>query len=89
MKALSLLAIILLSTGAKGDIFPPSHSCSKPFKPYSFTSEYELNSYKDDIESYKRCIENFVEEQQGAIKKHQEAANDAISEYNSFVSYGY
>jgi len=63
------------------------HYCSKPQKPYKFTSEWEVSSFKSDVEIYKRCIEDFVDEQNEAIKKHRSAANDAIDEWNLFLKY--
>jgi len=68
-------------------MFAPSHYCSKPYVPTSFSSESDVELFKLDVEQYKRCIEDFVEEQQDAVKKHKEAAEDAIDEWNSFVSY--
>jgi hypothetical protein len=65
----------------------PMHYCSQPQKPYKFTSEWEVSSFKSDVETYRRCIEDFVDEQNEAIKKHREAANDAIDEWNLFLKY--
>ncbi|MEO8998028.1 MAG: hypothetical protein ABI227_00145 [Rhodanobacter sp.] len=65
----------------------PMHYCSKPVKPYKFTSEWEVQSFKNDVETYKRCIEDFVDEQNSAIEKHRAAASDAIDDWNSFVKY--
>lgn len=77
--------LVLSISLASADIFIPSHSCSKPYNPYSFTSQGELDSFRDDVRRYKSCLEEFVEEQEGAIRKHREAANRAIEEWNSFV----
>lgn len=96
MKRLFLI-IILLSASLISDTFTPSHYCSKPskpYKPYSFSSQWELDNYKNDMESfyndvetYKSCIKDFVEEQNDAVRKHNNAAEDAINEWNSFVNY--
>lgn len=61
------------------------HSCSKPYKPYSFSSQYDVDSYNASVDRYRRCIEEFVEDQQQAIDDHKRAARDAIEEWNSFV----
>jgi len=66
-------------------LFAPSHVCSKPIKPYRFTSQWEVDSFNDDVRRYRTCIADFVEEQQEAIARHQEAAQDAIDEWNQFV----
>lgn len=65
----------------------PMHYCSKPQKPYKFTSEWEVRSFNNDVDAYKRCIEDFVDEQASAIKKHRAAADDAIADWNRFVKY--
>jgi len=41
----------------------------------------------DEVEDYKDCIDEFIEEQNEAIRKHQEAIEDAIDEWNHFVNY--
>lgn len=69
------------------DMFTPSHSCSKPYKPYQFNSQWELDNFNDEVQSFKRCISDFVDEQNEAAQRHQEAASDAIDEWNNFVNY--
>jgi hypothetical protein len=69
----------------RADIITPSHSCSKPYRPSRFTSKIAFDIFMDEVEEYKSCIEEFVEEQEDAIKKHREAANEAVEEWNSFV----
>ena len=56
------------------DMFAPSHSCYKPSKPYQFNSEWEVSSFKSEVESYRNCIQNFVEEQNDSIRNHRNAA---------------
>ena len=79
------------------DMFEPSHSCykpTKPYKPYSFSSQWEVDNYNNEIESfadevdtYKRCINNFVKEQNDAISAHGNAADSAVNDWNNFVNY--
>tara|TARA_R110002050_G_scaffold294758_1_gene452876 strand:- start:1869 stop:2153 length:285 start_codon:yes stop_codon:yes gene_type:complete len=76
-----------MATPAWADMFTPSHSCSKPYKPYEFNDQYEIDNFRSEVESYKRCIEDFVEEQNDAAIKHQNAAEEAIDEWNSYVNY--
>ncbi|MFC1720111.1 hypothetical protein ACFL00_03110 [Pseudomonadota bacterium] len=75
---LILLAVNPVLTDA--DMFTPSHSCSKPYKPYEFEDERAVDRFKDEVEDYQRCIDDFVEEQNDAIRKHQRAAQEAIDE---------
>lgn len=87
--ALKVMAAALMASlwagSARADMFPPSPGCSRPYKPFEFTTQYELDSFKRQVDSYERCIEEFVREQREAAKKHTEAAKDAIDEWNSFV----
>lgn len=43
--------------------------------------------FKDDVRRYKKCIDAFVEEQNEQAKHHQDAADEAIEEWNRFVRY--
>ena len=66
------------------DSFTPSHSCSKPSRPWS-DDTWAWRRFRDEVERYRRCIEEFVEEQNAAMGRHRSAAQDAIEEWNSFV----
>ena len=39
----------------------------------------------DEVKEYQRCIQDFVEEQNQAIRNHQNAIDEAIDEWNHFV----
>lgn len=80
------LGLAVSAVPAHSDTFTPSHSCSKPYKPYQFDSEWELENFKDDVEDYKDCVSDFVDEQNEAIRKHKNAAEEAIDEWNTYVN---
>ena len=88
-KKLILISLLILicASSVLADMFSPSHYCSKPYKPYEFTEQWQVDSFNYDVERYSECIQDFVEEQNDAVRKHQEAANDAIDEWNSFVNF--
>jgi len=50
-----------------------------------YRSKADLEMYNDSVDRYKRCIEEFVEDQEKAVKRHHEAAVAATEEYDSFV----
>jgi hypothetical protein len=83
----SVLFLALLISPIAADMGSPSHSCSKPkpYDPIEIGSKTDLEMYNDSVNRYKRCIEQFVEEQNKAVKHHHEAALAATEEYNSFV----
>jgi hypothetical protein len=72
----------------------PSHQCSppysKPFKPYSFNSQYEIDTYNMEVEdynsqleTYRSCIREYVENAKSDIERIREKANEAVEEANS------
>lgn len=89
------LAALLLATAlgltvtspARADMFSASSGCSKPYKPYRFEDKWALEQFQNDVQRYKRCIEDFVDDQREEARNHQEAADEAIEEWNSFVRY--
>jgi hypothetical protein len=81
--------LIIVVTNSFADSWQPSHSCHKPFKPFRFESQWELDNFRWEVQRYKRCIEEFVEEQEEAIRNHRNAANEAVEEWNRFVRYNY
>jgi len=50
-----------------------------------YRSRSDVEMYNDSVDRYKRCIEEFVGEQNKAVNRHHEAAQAATEEYNSFV----
>lgn len=90
MKNIILIVLMSgfgVSSPVYADIFSPSHSCSKPYKPYEFTSQYQLDSFNDEVAAYKRCITSFIDEQNDAVRTHQDAAEVAIDEWNRYARY--
>lgn len=70
---------------AHADSYPPSPACSKPYKPYKFNNRFEVDSYSDDVDRYKRCIQDFVRTQNEQAQIHLDAAKGAVEQWNSFV----
>ena len=54
-------------------------------KPYRFTSDYEIESFKRDVDMFEMCIDDVVAKQKAAAKVHQDAAKRAIDEWNFFI----
>jgi hypothetical protein len=86
VQLLILSASILIRAASAADVFTPPPSCIKPTKPLRFTSEWEVDQFMSSVEVYKSCIAQFVGEHREAARKHQEAANQAIEEWNDFAS---
>ena len=69
--------MVIFKTISLGRFFSPSHSYSEPCD----------KSDRYDLENFKQCKEDFVDEMNGQSSKRIEAANDAINDWNSFVFY--
>jgi len=102
MKKTLLLLIILISPlyvhamifGGSNLSFTgyPPHSCmkpTKPYKPYSFNSQWEIDSYNNEVEFYNSalqqylsCIDEYIENANNDIKRIKEKAQEAIDETN-------
>lgn len=62
----------------------PEHTCSKPYKPYEFNDQYELDSYRSEVQTYINCINEYVENANNDIERIREAAQSAIDEANGY-----
>ncbi|NVJ64743.1 MAG: hypothetical protein HWD84_11025 [Flavobacteriaceae bacterium] len=76
-----------LGSYPKNTCYPPT---SKPFKPYQFNNQFEIDSYNvqvkrynAELEDYSNCIDEYIENANNDIKRIQEAAQQAINEFNN------
>ena len=80
----SLLSFCLVPMLAV-DTFVSSPSCHKPYKPYDFTDQWQVDNFNSEVQHYKSCIEGFVDDQNSAIRRHEQAAEEAVEGRNRFV----
>jgi predicted HicB family RNase H-like nuclease len=87
MELKTLVALLATTTSLSVYAeYVSSHSCSEPYKPYQFTTQYEVDTYNDETEEFRTCIEDYIEEQNDAVRDHQRAAEDAIDDWNNFAN---
>jgi hypothetical protein len=70
----------------------PSNSCTKPIKPtrpYTFDSQWEIDSYNREVDRYNSnfrdyidCIKEYLDNADNDIKRIKEKAQEAIDEAN-------
>lgn len=77
---------LLFSLSTLADMFQPSPSCSKPITAYKHSAQWEIDNFNYAIERYEKCMKDFIEEQNKAIKLHQKALSEAMDNLNSIVS---
>lgn len=88
-------AIAIVFGGSNLGMFGyPGHTCtppySKPFKPYKFYSQGDVDLYNYQVENYNRqrrsylnCIREYVDNAKNDIERIREKTNEAINEANS------
>jgi len=81
----SILLIILLLSALHSDELLFKHQCAKPIKPVNITGNRDINRYNSEMQNYKTCMMTFIEKHKALRKKHSDALNDAINEWNSFA----
>ena len=101
---LSILILLLLTVpqsantitfgGSNLGVFGyPSHECgfrpSKPYKPYSLSSQWEVDSYNarvraynSDIEQYTTCINEYLDNCRNDINRIKDRMQEALNEAN-------
>ncbi len=97
-KALCSLAVALLAAGPAGAYVIggtnfgiggyPEESCQKPDKPlrpYSPTSQWEIDSYNnsvrrynDELDTYIRCVREYLDNAKLDVKRVQERMQEAV-----------
>lgn len=61
------------------------HNCIKPIKALKYDTSEEIDKYYKSVENYKNCMTDFVEKNNEAADKHQNAANEAAAEWNEYI----
>jgi hypothetical protein len=98
LRVISLLMLVLLSPAlslaAKRAKAPevPQHKCQKPERP-EYMNRGNAQQFSQVVERYKKCISEFIEQQNALAKQHQQkaqqhnqAASDTLNEWNQFIS---
>ena len=86
IAGLFVLMFATISGPAMADTFAPSHTCTQPVKPAKFNDNQEVDMFNEAVAVYKKCISDFAAEQNAAADLHRNAANEAIDEWNQYVS---
>ncbi len=83
-KMLALL--LLVAPAALADSTQPSHPCTKPDVPAQFKDEAERDQFSQAVNTYHKCISDFITAQNEAAHKHRLAAQTATDEWNAFAN---
>jgi hypothetical protein len=74
------LFLIIGASPVFADIITPSHNCSKPIKPSQFASQMDRSNFDREARLYKRCLSDFMNEQNKEARMHTEAARNSANQ---------
>ena len=65
-----------------------AHSCVKPERPGRLATSNQVKTYDKSVITYRDCMQAFVKMQGELVKLHSEIGNNAVKEYNDYVTAG-
>ena len=67
---------------------PPAHNCVRPERPGRLATSNQVKTYDKSVLTYRDCMQAFVKMQGELVKLHSEIGNNAVKEYNDYVTAG-
>ena len=67
---------------------PSAHNCVKPERPGRLATSNQVKTYDKSVVTYRDCMQAFVKMQAELVKLHSEIGNNAVKEYNDYVTAG-
>lgn len=84
-RCLLSLALVTSASAAQAHFFAPSHDCRAPQKPLEFTTETDRVQFEEKVKAFRACLEDFVDNQNKAADKHQQAGEAAASAWKDYA----
>jgi len=63
----------------------PDCNCYPPNKPYQFSSDYEVDRFRNEVNDYIDCVNSYLEAAENDIEQISDAMDDARNEANWFI----
>jgi hypothetical protein len=83
---LAPVLVLVLSTPVLADDAVPAHSCTRPEIPEKFQTQAQADQFMTKAGEYRECINRFIEAQNQAAVRHQNASSKASEEWNRFAA---
>jgi len=83
---LVLTFLVLATPLVNADTTAPSHACNRPGKASEIKTQPDADKFNDAVSKYRSCIEEFIRQQEEAIKNHHRALSQATTDWNDFVT---
>ncbi len=81
----SVLFLVLVLQAAPAQASFASHMCMQPSPPYS-DDAFAQDNFKHEVENYRRCMEDYVQEAERQQYDIQRQAQEARDELNNFMN---
>ena len=66
----------------------PAHNCVRPEPIGRLATSNQVKFYEKSVVTYRDCMQAFVKMQAELVKLHSEIGNNAVKEYNDYVTAG-
>lgn len=63
----------------------PDSTCTEPTIPFSFSSEFEIDSFKNEVNEYRECVKRYVDAAELDQKRIAEKIDETVSNFNLFI----
>lgn len=63
----------------------PDPTCIEPSVPYSFSNQYEVDSFNNEVDEYRECIKRYVEAAELDQKRISEKIDETVTNFNLFI----
>ena len=67
---------------------PPAHNCVRPEPIGRLATSNQVKTYDKSVVTYRDCMQAFVKMHAELVKLHSEIGNNAVKEYNDYVTAG-
>ena len=81
-----LIALVLLSlSGAASAHEPMDHACTSPERPLDDQNDVAWQTFMNEIDNFRDCINDKMAWHQAAADKHNNNARQVVTVWNEFV----
>jgi len=80
-----VLASCMVPASVQAHFFSEAHDCKAPRKPLEFITELDRQQFEQQVESYRSCLQTFVDKQNRAMARHQSSAQQAVDTWSNYA----
>lgn len=81
----ALSSVMAQTPPAQAHLPAPAHGCRAPERPANDQDEARWQRFLSDVDAFRACISTFADDNRAAAQAHEQAANEAVAQWNAFV----